>query len=174
MPDVLTVENAAWLHLTGTPGLLTQLQAAGLGYDPADGPDNEFASGWVFAGDPDGNPYRSVDGTGKAAVVLYSSGEWTLASQYRSTQYPRLYVAVYADHTRDPDTGAPLHHDAKNKVKAIRDLIHPLFHDPANQIHAFGPMRVHSTLQGGPWSVLPVPDKDGLLRGECAYNLHID
>lgn len=158
---------------SGVPQQLMASTPQLLGYDPSGGPYDWAKGGWVMGSDPAGNPYRDVESTGLCAIVFYIADEWAAPATFRSAQYPRLHLQVWADPDRDAD-GSPTQHNAEDKARHIWRLLHPLFHDPANVIHAFDTLRVHSTVQGGTWSIMEVPNGDGSVRGDCTYNLHLD
>ena len=133
-----------------------------------------LGGGWVTGLDSDGAPFRNVETYGTCAVIYFIADEWTQPSLYRSSQYPRLHLQVWADRSRDADGNPNGVHDAEDKARFVWRLLHPLFHDPANVVHAFDALRVHSTVQGGSWSIMDVPGSDGVLRSDCVYNLHLD
>ena len=156
--------KAAWRYLRAS-GVPAALVAGGLL-----GVDQTFPDGWVFSGDLTGDPYRSVEGTGKCAVVLYTYDAWSAAGAMHTLRYPRLQIAVYADDTRD-QLGNPVEHDAELRCEAVHWAIHPLFHDAANRVHAFDDLRVISSVQGSALSVMAIPNGDGAVRGVAAYDI---
>lgn len=165
--------RAAWNYVMDSDIPARLIEQGLLGSDPMDG-HHGFENGWVFSGgDENGDPFRNVAGTGLCAVVLYSADEWAPPANFRSTQYPRLHLVVFADPTRDA-SGQPIARDAEDKAYTIWRALHPLFHDSANVIHQFGDLAVISTVQGGTWTMMDVPNGDGAVRGDCTYNLQID
>jgi hypothetical protein len=162
-----------------------------LGYDemvnmPTGSLYSQINGGWVMGTDADGAPFRDVETLGTCLVAAFVADEWAQPSLFRSSQYPRLHLQVWSDRTRDGDGQPTGVHDAEDRARAVWRLLHPLFHDPGNVIHAFGGpdptnpsappqyVRVHSTSQGGTWTIMGVPGTDGVVRADCVYNLHID
>jgi hypothetical protein len=160
----MTLVTSAFRYLMASEQAFRLVQYGVIGADP---PGGAFANGWIFSGDLTGDPYRTVEGTGKCAVVLYTYD----ASQMHTMRYPRLHMAIYADASRTPGTLSPTTHDAQAKAEQVFTALNPLFHDPANRVRSFDGLRVLSTLQGGAFSLSLIPSGDGSIRGDVVYDV---
>jgi hypothetical protein len=167
--DLMT---AAYRRLTSDPGFQALV-----------GPDvgtDSTAGAWVFQGlEENGVPFRDVESTGKAAVVLMVQDAWAAANKHNSAMFPQLVVLIYADLSRSADK-TPVRRDARARCERIFRVVDQVFHDSANQSHwwpsegAPDRLYIHSCLRQGGWvSITDVPLGDGVVRGTVAYEVSL-
>ena len=126
--------------------------------------------GWIFRDVNDERPPRNVESSGKAAVLFGYWSHWSQQVRHHTTKFPILSVFIYADPTRDAG-GSPIAQDAESKVRKVWKEIDRLFHDAANKIHMFDTLRIVSSVESSPLSILDIPDGDGAVRGTVRYDI---
>jgi hypothetical protein len=178
MADFVDFLPNAWRYAMADAGLLalvtpntsTVNKLTPIGKDPDATPNNAYESGWIFRDINDQRPPRSVKNTGWASVLLSQYDHWSNQVRHHTTKFPILTVFIFADVTRD-GSGSPIAQDAEEKVRRVWKEIDRLFHDAANRIHAFDTLRIVSSVESSPLSILDVPDGDGAVRGTVRYDI---
>ena len=171
MADFVDLLPNVWRYAMADAGLLALVTAGVIGKDADATPNNAYESGWIFRDINDQRPPRNVENTGKAAVLFSQVAHWSNQVRHHTTKFPILTVFIFADPTRDASGSNPIAQDAEDKVRRVWREIDRLFHDPANRIHAFDTLRIVSTVEGSPLSILDVPEGDGMVRGTVRYDI---
>lgn len=80
---------------------------------------------WIFVD----KPLARIEGSSKALLVLYEENTWTQANAHNNMRFPRLFVDVWSDATRNTDRSVK-RYDADDKIEAILALVKRHFHTP--------------------------------------------
>lgn len=153
--------------------LLAALNTWGLigtvvGQDPA---GKAFPDGWVFAGfDDDGRPFRDVEGTGRAAIVIHDRNEWGV-NQHNTARFPLLMVIIFADSSRAAD-GTITFRDGILRAKLVNKVVTETFHDAANEDHEWpGGLLVISCVKADGTDFTDVPNAEGVVRALTRFEV---
>lgn len=168
MADFVDFLPNVWRYAVADAGLMQLVTDGVIGKDATGG---AYEAGWVFRDIGDQLPPRPVENTSKAAVLFSHVDHWSAQVRHHTTKFPILTVFLFADATRDPSNLNPIQQDAEHKVRVIWKEIDRLFHDSANKIHVFDQLRVVSTVEGSPLSIMDIPDGDGAVRGTVRYDI---
>jgi hypothetical protein len=130
-----------------------------------------FSTGWVFAGfDDDGRPFRDVEGTGKAAIVMHDRNEWAV-NPHNTARFPVLMVVVYADSSRNPD-GTMQYRDGMIRARMVNNVVNRTFHDAANVDHEWPlGVTVVSCVKADGTSFTDVPTAEGVVRALTRFEV---
>jgi hypothetical protein len=143
----------------------TALVGTDIGRDPK--VTDAWHGGWVFQGyADDGGLYRTVEGTGKAAVVLLGRDTWGGPNQHNTAEFPLLRIHVFADCSRNKD-GSTAARDQDERCYRVWNVLRPLFHDAANHVEYWDDLRIVSSVVQQDLSLMDVPSGDGLVRGSA-------
>lgn len=132
------------------------------------GRDDVYDDGWIFRW----RPYISVEGTGKAAVVL-SQRPGQGANVGNTMRFPRLQVEIYVDTPRSAGgqpTSAASAEDACHKIFLELDRY---LHLVDGHVHMWSELRVLRSTRGTDIDITDVPDADGMVRGLVSYDLSL-
>lgn len=171
MADFVDLLPNVWRYATADAGLLALVTDGTIGKD-ADGGAYDAPQGWVFRDINDQRAPRPIEGTGKASVLFSQFDHWSNQTRFHTSKFPILTVFIFADVTRD-GSGSPIAQDAEDKVRRVWREIDRLFHDAANEIHMFDTLRIVSSVESSPLSILDIPDGDGAVRGTVRYDITI-
>lgn len=135
-----------------------------------------FTDGWVFKSNDDTNgPYRSVENTGKAAVVISMRLPWGSPNRHNTAQFKQLEFTVYADQTRDTDNELSAKYDAEYRFYRVARAIAKEFHDAGNVDHWWpGSVYIGSCVLYNDARIEDVAGKDGLVTGTLSFALELD
>jgi hypothetical protein len=170
MPNVwryATAVGSGLMQLV-TPDTTTIDPARPIGKDPA---TEAYEAGWVFRDINDQRPPRTVENTGWVSVLFSHTAHWSNQTRHHTAKFPILTVFIFSDPTRDASNLHPIKQDAEDKVRRVWKEIDKLFHDPANRIHEFDQLRIVSTVEGSPLSIMAMPEGDGMVRGTVRYDI---
>jgi hypothetical protein len=153
-----------------TPDVSTVNKLTPIGRDPEKTPNNAYETGWIFRDVNDQRAPRAVESTGWASVLFSQSDHWSNQTRFHTSKFPILTVFIFADVTRD-GSASPIAQDAEEKVRRVWREIDRLFHDASNRIHMFDALRIVSTVESSPLSIMDIPDGDGTVRGTVRYDI---
>lgn len=78
---------------------------------------------WIF----DSRNYAKVENSQTSMVVISQSGQWAPPNEYNTQRFPRVFIDVWSDPTRNPDMSVRMD-DADEKIDAVHALISKHFH----------------------------------------------
>lgn len=176
MADFVDFMPNVWRYATASAGLLSLVTPDTTTVDPTrpigkDSVGDAFAVGWIFRDINDQRPPRPVENTGWVSVLFSHTAHWSNQPRHHTSKFPILTVFIFADPTRDASNSNPIKQDSEDKVRRVWKEIDKLFHDPANRIHAFDQLRIVSTVEGSPLSIMDIPGGDGMARGTVRYDI---
>ena len=85
---------------------------------------------WIF----DERPVNvHVENTSRCLIVVNEDDQWTSPNEHNTLNFPKLFVDVWADPTRNADRSVQIF-DAKDKIQEIQKFIDRHLHlvDPSN------------------------------------------
>lgn len=138
---------------------------------------------WIFSDKPVG---VKVEGTQRCLIVITEPEPWTAPNAHNTLTFPKLYVDIWADPTRNSD-GSVKVDDAKDKieviVKHVRRHLHtvdmansngmPLIWGTAEEIASkTGAVVTASQLLDGP-SYSPIRDSEGSWMGRLTFGANV-
>lgn len=139
--------------------------------------EGPFTAGWVFRShDNEMSPYRDVQATGKACIVVAERESWTSPNLYNTAQFPTLFIVIYADSARATNGTSitPAQRDSRDRCQRVHQAVHPLFHDAANQDHNWPlGLRVISSVCQSELTMLDVINGDGKVQGVARYSISL-
>lgn len=78
---------------------------------------------WIF----DTKNYAKVEGSQKGMIVIVQDGAYTAPNDHNTMRFPRIYVDVWVDPTRNADKSVK-RDDADERIERIHQLISEHFH----------------------------------------------
>lgn len=138
---------------------------------------------WIFSDDPVG---VKVEGTQKCLIVITENGTWSSPNAYNTQRFPRVFVDIWADPTRNANLSVQLP-DAKDKIEAIVKVVKrhlhtvdpsrsngmPLIWGTAEQIaDKTGVVVAGSQQLDGP-DYSPIKDSTGSFMGRLTYGVNV-
>lgn len=78
---------------------------------------------WVFAD----SPFARIENSQKVLVVITENGSHSPANLHNTVRFPKMYVDVWADPTRNSDNSVHAF-DADDKIEAVLAVINKHFH----------------------------------------------
>lgn len=119
-----------------------------------------------------------VEGSGAAAAVLREEGSWTRPNSHNTARFPRLYVDIYADCSRDSNQTITKK-DAEPRARAVWEYFQTVLHRTDAFAEIWGAtssdsgLRVWgSQLQALP-DIYPVSDWEGGVHLSARYGLSV-
>jgi hypothetical protein len=146
---------AAQRHLVGSSSLLALL-----------GSSSDFGP-YVFRE----FQFVDVEGTGEACLVVTSPGPWGAANAHNTARFPTLGIEIYSDVPRDAyrESG---YATSRDLVEAIYQIADRLLHYPQGGEIAWSTLRIVSSIRNaGDVQIEAIPQKDGMSRGVCRYEV---
>lgn len=135
------------------------------------------ATPWIFQD----NIYQIVKGTSKAGLSIATRGGWQPPNLSHTTQFPRLWVGVYSDPSRDAE-GNVSRQDATANARAVLAAVALKLHKPdqspwltVDQMDYIwcGGQRVLKSLKLTEPDYLNVAEGDGLILGSLTFALTV-
>lgn len=124
------------------------------------------------------------EGKGKCIIVVAYGGTWTVANEHNTLRFPRIFVDIWADPTRNADKSVQVY-DADDKIEVIQNLVDKHLHlvnksRPDGLPWIWGTAEQMSEKTGviidgssrtmGP-DISPISDTDGAMMGRTTYNI---
>lgn len=138
---------------------------------------------WIFSDDPVG---VKVESTQKCLIVITENGLWTPPNAYNTQRFPRIFVDVWADPTRNTNGSVKIS-DAKDKIEAIVAVVDSHLHTvdlarPDGMPWIWGTAEQISNKTGvvvsgsqhldGP-DYSPIRDSEGSFMGRVTYGVNV-
>lgn len=137
---------------------------------------------WIYADKPLGK----IENTGKALVVISENGSSDSSNSHNTLAFPRLYVDVWADPTRNPD-GSVRQQDADIKIGKIHKLLSKYLHLVDNgtrqgmpicwgnqaQMLTYTGSLINSSQRDGEPTYYDVADGNGARMGSVTYSVSV-
>lgn len=86
---------------------------------------------WVFRNNLP--PTCQVSGSGTSAIIVWSSGGWTMPSMIKTAKYPRLFLDIVSDASRDENRMKTLE-DARPRADRLWSLTDAVLHRPHGEV----------------------------------------
>ena len=138
---------------------------------------------WIFYE----NPINvKVENTGKCLLVINEDGTWTSPNDHNTMRFPRVYIDIWADPTRNEDRSVKVN-DAKSKIERIQKLLDKHLHltdagtrqgmpyiwGTTDQVASkTGVVVAGSHRVDGP-TLSPIRDTDGAYMGRMTYGVNV-
>jgi len=137
---------------------------------------------WIF----DEHPVNvKVENTGRCLIVVNEEDTWTTPNQHNTMRFPRLFVDIWADPTRNSDKSIKKF-DAKKKIEDIQAFVDKHLHlvdsgTPSGEIYIWGtaeqiasktgvPITGSQRLDGPTFS--PISNAEGAYMGRLTYGVN--
>lgn len=78
---------------------------------------------WIFAD----KSYGKVENSQTSMIVISQDGQWAPPNQHNTMRFPRIFVDVWSDPTRNDDNSVRVD-DADDKIEKLHTLISKHFH----------------------------------------------
>lgn len=148
--------------------------------EPYAGPSNL----WIFRNfAADGSPPAHVEGSGSCSITLSQGTPWNQKSMGSSVEFPTVDVFYHCDVTRDPEIGAPVKYDARDKCLTLHKYVTRVLHMKARGRDGFtiwgaredgsNGLKVVTSYESMGLSIKPVLDGDGMVLGQASFDLQI-
>lgn len=138
---------------------------------------------WIFSDDPVG---VKVENTQKSLIVVTENGTWTAPNGHNTERFPRVFVDVWSDPTRNANLGVKVF-DAKDKIEAIVKVVNKHLHtvnlsNPQGMPYIWGTAEQiadktgvvvagSQQLEGPDYS--PIRDSTGSFMGRVTYGVNV-
>ena len=141
---------AARRYLSASTALTTIL-GTGSGFDS-----------WIFRGqDSTARPMVPMEGTKRAAVVLWPDGDWTQSNRHNTMGFPTLSVDVYIDPGRDLASNVT-QPNLLPRFQEIWEVLDSLLHVPSHTDLQWDSLRVLTSHKIAGHKIYPFTDTDGV------------
>jgi hypothetical protein len=123
---------------------------------------------WIFQHELAARP----EGRSSTAVVVSYAGGWSPPSPHHTTRFPRLSIEYWCDPIRNADRTVRDPSEVRRRVQAVYEAFDHQLHWTRGDPRCWGSLRVLSSVRLGELSAIyPVPDGDGMVRGQVFYGV---
>jgi hypothetical protein len=136
---------------------------------------------WIFAD----KSYAQVENSQTSMIVIQQSGGWTQSNLHNTMKFPRLFVDVWSDPTRNANDDVMIY-DADEKIDALQDLIfghfhtvnlnvggYPIMWGTADQIATRTGQMILGSQRTEETTYSDVTDGDGARMGSTVYGVNL-
>lgn len=113
---------------------------------------------------------KTLEGSGKVAVVLNVEGGWDAPNRHNNMSFPRLRVDIWADPDRNSAHSMVID-NAEDKAREAFRAIDKYLHRPQGVESPWGTLRVLTSHRLGEIEFSAVTDGDGVQMGRVFYGL---
>lgn len=125
---------------------------------------------WIFQ---DSLLVRMESTSGQTAAVVSYAGGWGPAEDTGSVRRPRLALELWADPIRDAAHNAVTPSETRLRLFVVFEAFDRQIRLARGGQTCWGSVRVTSCTRLGEPTIYPVPDGDGLLRGQALYAVSV-
>lgn len=128
---------------------------------------------WIFPGNgTDAAPYKIIEGTQQACLVIQTPGGWTSRNRYNSASFPRLWVDCYIDPVRDTlnQKVAPY---LRSRFLPIWNEVDTVLNYPQGGEISWNGMRIVSSVRDEEWKARPYRETDGTHMSTATFNISL-
>ena len=123
---------------------------------------------WIFKDDP----LARLEGTGSSAIVCSYAGGWSEPTSLTTARYNRLSVELWTDPLRDASNNiVETSGVTKQRMQTLFNTVNLHLHRTNPDMVMWGDLRTVGCQLITEPQPYPIPDGDGLLRGQAYYGV---
>lgn len=136
---------------------------------------------WIFAD----QPWAKVENSSSAMVVIQQDDQWAVPNEHNTMKFPRLFVDVWADPSRNADKSIRVR-DADDRILKIQEAIFrhmhtvsmnyggmPICWGTAEQMANYTGVLISGSSRKQETKFSPMANNDGGRMGSCVYGVNL-